>query len=182
MRWKHLPILITLAVLITAGLAAWLAQPASACVDLQPGRGDAAWFYRTCSSPQPNAAAQWRVELAPGKSGQKSLSVQVENAYPGYQLECDLYFANSGRMPFNVKNITILNANPSDLSLSAVEGSARRGKTLVPCDFLPRWGLNPAQVPLACRSSIHFLLSVGRNVKENIRLPFTVQVQLDEKR
>ena len=174
-----LPRLTLLGLLLLAGALAFLQpQPASACIDLQ---GDAAWFYRSCQAGEPGPAASWTVKLDPAVPGQKSLSMQVENAYPGYQLECDLYFANNGELPFFVKTIEVLNPNPSHLALAAALAPGDRGKTLQPCGFAPAWGQDPAQVPPDCQAKIHLSLAVGPEVAENQSLPFTIQVYLREK-
>jgi hypothetical protein len=161
---------------LAAGAVAFLwPRPTSACIDL---KGDAAWFFRSCQAVDPYSAASWQVDLDPGR---KSLSLQVENAYPGYQLECDLHFANNGRMPFKVNGIQILNGNPEDLVLSAVLAPGGEGKTIKPCGYTPRWGRKPGTVPLACRSNIHLSMAVGEQAEESADLPFTVQVLLQEK-
>jgi hypothetical protein len=112
--------------------------------------------------------------------GRQSLRIRVENAYPGYRLACDLHFANSGQIPFLVKEIKIVNPRPIDLSITALEGPPAR-RALKPCGYAPRWGLLAERVPAACRSVVKITLALGPNVSENSRLDFVVQVILAEK-
>jgi hypothetical protein len=170
------------AAFLLSGVLAFLeVYPTAACFDLQTGRGAAAWFWRTCSSPQANSAATWSIERKPGQNGEKTLSFQVGNAYPGYRLECDLYFANTGRVPLRVRGVSVINPHRGDLAISAVEAPVR-GKTLQPCVRAPAWGANPNRVPAACRSKVHVSMRVGPDIQQNANFPFTIQVRLDEKR
>lgn len=179
MHPTSLPRLIAAALVLVAGGLFLLARPTSAKVDLSAGRvGDAAWFFRSCSSPQ--GGASWQVELNEATKKQKSLSIQVDNAYPGYRLDCDLYFINSGRVPLRVKHIKILNPKPDQLTLTAREDGPA-GKTVQPCGYMAKWGSNPRDVQAACRSKISFALTVGARVKENAHLPFNIHVELEEK-
>lgn len=171
---KH-PLLILATILIAGGLTVQWVQPVSACIELQ---GNAAWFYRSCSA-QPGSAATWQVGPDPSKPGRKALLFQIENAYPGYKLECDLYFANGGDLPFTVQSLRVTNFNPQNMTITAVETPHKN--TISPCNIPPAWGRNPSLVATACRSKIHVSLTIGQNVDEDASLPFGVQVGLRQK-
>jgi hypothetical protein len=156
-----LSLLAAIALLAASALAFLWARPTAARAELLSARGAAAWFYRACRSVPPDAPARWSVE-------------------PGYRLACDLHFANSGQIPFLVKEIKIVNPRPIDLSITALEGPPAR-RALKPCGYAPRWGLLAERVPAACRSVVKITLALGPNVSENSRLDFVVQVILAEK-
>jgi hypothetical protein len=180
-RRKNL-LALAFSILILALFPALLsARPAQAKVDLQAGKGEAVWFYRSCTPALPGAAATWKVELNPSVSNLTSLSFQVKNAYPGYQLACELYFANSGKLKIWIKEIRLYNPNDEDLLLSAVTPSEEQGKLLKSCGFRPAWGKNPISVPSNCQSKIKLILTIGPNADENSRLDFAVRVRLEEK-
>ncbi len=181
MHIKFLPLLSVIVILLAVGLTLFKTQPADACINLDPGRGDAVWFYRTCSISQPGTLASWDVGLVSSRQGAKSLGIQVENAYPGYQLQCDLYFANTGQFPIGVDQINLINRSPHDLILTAVEGPGMQGKVIQPCGSTPAWGKNPSRLPSSCWSKIHVTLTLGAQVKEKIDLPFSIQVKLEQK-
>jgi hypothetical protein len=105
----------------------------------------------------------------------------VGNAYPGYQLTCELFFANSGRLKIWAKDVTVYNPNSGDLLLSAAVPREEQGKILKSCGFKPTWGKSPTSVPSTCWSKIKLTLTIGPNVQENSRLDFTVRVRLEEK-
>jgi hypothetical protein len=157
-----------------------LTRPSAARVDLFAGKGEAVWFFHSCSSGRAGDAAIWAVDLNPSVSNQSSLRFQVKNAYPGYQLHCDLDFANSGKSPISVEDIAIYNPNSSDLSLSVKVAPGEHQKVLQPCGSIPSWGKDPTSLPDQCRSKILFALTVGPDVQENSRLDFAVQVRLEE--
>jgi len=180
-RRKNLPLLIFIVLILAFVPALLAARPASAKVDLKAGKGEAVWFYRSCTPGKPGATATWMVELNPYVSSRTSLNFQVKNAYPGYQLVCELYFANSGKFPVWVKEITVYNPNAGDLILSATVAPGEQKKILQPCGSKPGWGRNPGGLPSNCRSKIKLVLIIGPSVKENSRLDFAVRVRLEEK-
>jgi hypothetical protein len=177
---KNLLIFIFIALILASVPALVAARPAEAKVDLHAGKGEAVWFYRSCTPAKLGAVATWSVDLDPAVHSRTSLKFQVKNAYPGYQLICELYFANSGKLPIRVKEISVYNPNSKDLILSAVAAPGEQKKILQPCNFKPAWGRNPAGVSSSCRSKITITLTLGPNVKENSRLDFAVRVRLEE--
>jgi len=179
-RRKNLFVLASIALALAFTPALLAARPAAARVELTGGRGEAVWFFRSCTPGQPGSVATWTVDLTPDVPNQRALNFQVENAYPGYQLECDLYFANSGKVPFSVKEITIQNPNSGDLALSVTVAPGERRKALQPCGSKPAWGTDPASLPRSCRSKIELTLTVGSQAQENSPLNFAVQVRLQE--
>ena len=180
-RWKTLFLLALVAIILAFIPVLLSTRPAAAKVELNAGKGEAVWFYHSCTSMQPGAAATWVVDLNPSVPDGTSLNFQVKNAYPGYQLVCELDFANSGKIHFGVKEITVYNPNAEDLSLSAALPREERGKILKSCGFRPAWGRNPLSMPSDCRSKIKLTLTIGPNVEENSRLDFAVRVRLEEK-
>jgi hypothetical protein len=180
-HWKNLSLLTFIALILAVVLAMLLTRPSEARVDLHGGKGEAVWFFRSCSPGRGGEAASWAVDLNPSVSDRSSLKFQVNNAYPGYRLYCDLYFANSGKSPISVKHISVYNPDSGDLSLSAKVAPGEDRKVLRPCGSKPLWGKNPTSLPTQCRSKIQLALTVGPDVKENSRLDFAVQVRLEEK-
>jgi hypothetical protein len=177
---KNLPLfalLVLSVVLVSAFLAA---RPTSAKVELVAGKGEATWFYSLCQPGRPNPAATWTVGLNPLVSNRSSLKIRVENAYPSFQLQCDLHFANSGEVPFKVKEISVYNPNSGDLVLSVTVAPSENGKVISPCRSRPRWGVHPSSLPASCRSKINLALTIGPQVDENSRLDFAVRVRLEE--
>jgi hypothetical protein len=175
-------LLITFIALILALVPAFLAaRPAGAQVSLQAGNGEAVWFYRSCIPGNSGAVATWIVAPNPSILNRTSLNFQVKNAYPGYQLVCELYFANSGKIRFSVKEITVYNPNSTALSLLAVVPAGEKDKVLQSCGYRPAWGANLTSVPSGCRSKIKITLTLGQNVQENSRLDFAVRIRLEKK-
>jgi hypothetical protein len=181
LRRKKLLVFFFIALIVAFVPAFIAARPAEAKVDLYAGKGEAVWFYRSCTPARPGAVATWKMEPKPSAPSRTSLNFQVKNAYPGYQLHCELYFANTGKLPIWVKEITAYNPNSKDLLLSATIAPGEYKKILQPCDSKPNWGKNPASLPGKCWSKIKLTLSIGQNVKENSRLDFAVRVRLEEK-
>lgn len=179
MRWQKPSLLIATTILLTGTLIALLAQPAQASVELQTQEGDAVWFTRECATETPLAV--WSVEPDPDEPEGKSLVFKIENAYPGYHLACDLFFANRGQSPFRVREISITNPNPDHLMLTAVEGPVA-GKNLVHCPNSAdlSWGADPAALPENCWSTIHLSLTIGPEAQQKTQYPFTVEVKLDK--
>jgi hypothetical protein len=157
------------------------ARPAGAQVDLQAGKGEAVWFYRSCTPAKPGAVATWTVEPNPSVPSRTSLIFRVKNAYPGFQLHCELSFVNTGKLPIGVKEISVYNPNSSDLLLSAAVAPDQYRKILQPCGSKPGWGKNPSSLPSKCWSKIKLVVTIGPRVKENIRMDFSVRVRLEEK-
>jgi hypothetical protein len=180
-RWKNLLLFAILAIILAFIPALLATRPAEAKVDLYAGKGEVVWFYRSCTPAKPGAVATWKVEPNPSISGRTSLNFQVKNGYPGYQLHCELYFANTGKLPIWLKEITIYNPNSKDLLLSAAVTPGDHKKILQPCGSKPDWGKNPSGLPSKCWTKIKLTLSIGPNVKQNSCLVFAVRVRLDEK-
>jgi hypothetical protein len=178
---KNLPVFLFIALVMAFVPALLNARPAGAKVDLHAGKGEAVWFYRSCTPARPGAVAAWKVEPNASVPSRTSLNFQVKNAYPGYQLQCELYFANTGKFPIWVKEISVYNPTTGDLLLSAAVAPDQHKKILQPCGFKPNWGKNPANLPSKCWSKIKLVLTIGQNVKENIRMEFSVRVRLEEK-
>ena len=178
---KNLLVFIFIAIILAFVPALIDAHPAGAMVDLNAGKGEAVWFYRSCTPGKPGAVATWAVDLNPSVPNRTSLNFKVKNAFPGYQLVCELYFANSGKLPVWVKEITVYNPNSSDLLLSAVVTPGEYKKLIQPCGSKPSWGKNPASLPSRCWSKIMVSLTIGQKVKENFRMDFAIRVRLEEK-
>jgi hypothetical protein len=180
LKYCSLPF-IRLIVLILAGVAALIAaQPTAAGVDLNANYGEALWFFRACQPEPLGDTATWRVDLNPVAPNRRSLRVQVENAYPGYQLVCELHFANTGQFSIAVEDIQVLNPHPGDLVLAATVAPGEQGQVLRPCGGRPHWGQDPASLPANCQSRINLALTIGPEVGEGQRLNFAVQVRLEE--
>jgi hypothetical protein len=177
---KKLLVFILIALVLASVPAFLAARPASARATLKADKGQAVWFFRSCEDGHTGEVATWAVDLAPGVTDQTSLRIQVGNAFPGYRLSCSLYFVNSGKIPFLVKDITVNNPNSEDLLLSATLPRAEQGRVLEPCRYRPIWDSIPLSVPCACRSRIDVTLALGPNVDENSRLDFGIQVRLEE--
>jgi len=178
---KNLPLLIII-ILILSIVPAFLApRPAAARVELDAGRGEAVWFFRTCVSDKAEQVAAWAVDLNPSATGRNSINIQVRNAYPGYQLRCDLYFANTGKIPLSVKGISVTNSNPGDLVVSAQIAPGEQPKVIKSCGSKPAWGKNPAALQGNCRSIIKLVLTIGPQAQEKSVIDFTVRVRLEEK-
>ena len=111
---------------------------------------------------------------------QTALSFNVENTYPGFNLECDLYFANAGEIPFSFASVEAANRNPDALILAAAEVPAADHDQISPCSFTPAWGTEPALVPADCRSAIHVSLTIASQAEQNMSLPFGIQVKLTQ--
>ena len=180
-RWKNLSLLAILAIILAFIPALLNARPAAARADLNAGKGEAVWFYRSCTPAIPGAIATWSVDLNSAVPDQTSLNFQVSNAYPGYRLTCELYFANSGKQKIWTKDVTVYNPNSGDLILSAVIPGEEQGRIIKSCSFTPTWGKNPVSVPSNCQSKIKLTLSIGPDVQECSRLDFAVRVRLEEK-
>jgi hypothetical protein len=178
---KNLLVFIFIAIILAFVPALIDARPAGAMVDLHAGKGEAVWFYRSCTPAKPGAAATWTVEPNPSVPSRSSLKFQVKNAYPGFQLHCELYFANTGKLPIWVKTISVYNPNTGDLMLSAAVAPSEQKKILKPCGLKPGWGKNPSSLAAKCWSKIRLVVTVGPNVNENIRMDFSVRVRLEEK-
>jgi hypothetical protein len=157
------------------------ASPAAAKANLQYFSGEAVWFYRSCSTGKSGTIANWIVELNQRVKDQSSMIFQVNNTYPGYQLACELYFANSGKVPVSVKEVTLYNPNPGELTLSAGIAPGEQKKIIQPCGFKPTWGRNPANLPSSCQSKLKLVLTIGQRASENSRMEFAVQVRLEER-
>lgn len=181
MRFIRPLLLLTAAFLLVGVLAIQLSPPTSASVQFY-GRGKAVWISSTCSSPQPNTAARWTVKPDPEIPGQEKLIFRVENAYPGFNLECDLDFANTGNFPFRVTRIKVINANPLDLTVLAVIKPAGQGRMILPCGSPPYWGIPLNTIPAACREQVRVSLTSGENIAESTAFLFAVQIKLEEKR
>jgi hypothetical protein len=181
-RRKNLPLLIFMVLILAFVPALLAARPVSAKVELNAGKGEAVWFFRSCHPGRPGAVAKWALDLDPSMRNQTSLQFQVQNAYPRYQLNCELYFANTGKFPIAVKNISVYNPNPDDLILTAIMAHPEKGRAIQPCGSRPRWGNHPASLPFNCQAKLKLVLTIGPNVGENIRLDFSVQVRVEEKR
>jgi len=156
-------------------------RPAAAKIDLHAGKGEAVWFFRSCNNGKTGETAIWAVDLNPSLSNRTSINIQVKNAYPGYQLVCELYFANSGKLPISVKDITVSNPNSSNLFLSAIVAHGEQEKVLQPCGSKPGWGKNPSNLPSNCQSKIKLALTIGPKAEENSRMYFAIRVRLEEK-
>ena len=180
-RTKRLLIPILLALIVAFVPTFFSPHPAAAKVDLYAGKGEAVWFYRSCTTLKPGIVATWSVEPAYSLLTPTSLKYQVRNAYPGYQLQCELYFANTGKLPIRVKTINLGNPNPGTLILSATVAPGEQNKTLVPCVSKLSWGKSPASLPSNCWSKIKVVMTIAPHVKENIRMEFSIQVRLEEK-
>ncbi len=180
-RHKYLPLLAFIVISLVFVPVFLNVRSAVAKVDLKAGKGEAVWFYRSCNDGQTSAVATWSVDLNPAVTNQTSLQMQVGNAYPGYQLHCTLYFANSGKLPFVVKDIMVANPNSNNLSLSAGVPAGEQSKVLQPCRFRPAWGVNPTSFSSSCQSKINFTLTIGPGAQENSRMDFAIQVRLEEK-
>jgi hypothetical protein len=178
---KNLFVILFIALVMAFVPALLNARPAGAQVDLHAGKGEAVWFYRSCTPARPGAVATWKVEPNPSVPSRTSLNFQVKNAYPGYQLVCELYFANTGKIPIGMREITVSSPNPKELILSAAIAPGEQRKILKPCGFKPSWGKNPASFPLNCQSKMKLMLTIGPNVQENSHLTFSVQVRLQAK-
>lgn len=180
-RRKNL-VLPTCIVMFLAFVPALLSTyPAAAKVDLHAGKGEAVWFFRSCNNGRTGETVISAVGLNPSVSNRTSINIQVKNAYPGYQLVCELYFANSGKLPISVKDITVTNPNSSNLFLSAIVARGEKGKVLQPCGSKPGWGKNPSNLPPNCRSKIKLALTIGPKAEENRRMDFVIRVRLEEK-
>ncbi len=158
------------------------ARPTAARVELQASKGEAAWFFRSCRDSQAGGVATWAVDPHASIPNRSALRIRVDNAYPGYRLACDLYFANSGKLPIAVKTIQVLNPHEGDLSVSALVAPGEHEKVIQPCGSRPGWGRDPASLPSNCRSKIEFALAIGPDVKENSSLDFSILVRLEEVR
>jgi len=176
------PFLLAAAALIAA--TAFLlvrSSPTSAHIELRAGTGSAVWFFRACNDVETTDVAVQTVALDTTKYGQKSLRINIGNAYPGYQLRCELYLANNGNKPIQVNSISVFNLNPGDLTIKAVENAGDQDKTLKPCGFTPEWGTQPNKVPLSCRTKINFNLSIGPGAEQDARMYFGILMHLGEK-
>jgi len=180
-RRKNLPLIIFIVLILALVPTFFTTHPAAAQVDLKAGKGEAVWLFRSCQSGKPGAVANWVVDLNPSAPSRTSLNIKVKNVYPNYQLICDLYFANSGKLPILVKTITVTNLNSGNLILSATVPADEQKKIIQPCNSKPSWGKNPASLSPKCWSKIKLILTVGPKVKENISLNFAIQVRLEEK-
>lgn len=180
-RQKHGSTFIFIAIILAFIPTLMTIRPATAMVNLQYGRGEAVWFYRSCTSPIPGTVANWTVNLNPSVSNGTSLNFRLNNAYPGYRLTCELYFANSGKLSFAVHEIKVYNPNPDDLHLSATVAAAEQNKIIQPCNSRPAWGMDPSRVPAKCQSRIKVILALGQNIAQNNRMEFGVRVRLEEK-
>lgn len=175
-------VLLTCIVMFLAFVPALLSTyPAAAKVDLHASKGEAVWFFRSCNNGKTGETAIWVVDLNPSISNRTSINIQVKNAYPGYQLVCELYFANSGKLPVSVKDITVSNPNSRSLFLSTIVVHSEQGKVLLPCGFKPGWGKNPSNLPSNCRSKIKLALTIGPKAEESSHMYFSVRVRLEEK-
>ena len=180
-RGKNPSFLAFIALVLALFVTFFSTHPAVASANLNCSTGEAVWFYRSCTSGKPGAPATWVVDLNPSVFDKTSLNFQIKNAYPGYQLVCELHFANSGKLPIWVKEVNVYNPNARDLTLSAVLPPGEQKKVLQPCGSKPTWGKDPASLPSNCRSRIKLVLTIGLNVRESSRMEFAVRVQLEEK-
>lgn len=131
------------------------------------GEMTSVWFYRSCDEkPQGQTTATWSVRPRDNQWGQDELVVKVGNAYPNFQLYCEAHIANTGSVPIRVKNIIVINSNPTGVSVTAVE--AEPGKVIQPCGFSPDWpdvskndkGYDLKLVPAHCRLEIQFTIKM----------------------
>lgn len=144
------------------------------------GRTGPVWFFRSCDDPEmgDKDVATWAVE--PTDRDPTALRMRVNNAYPGYQVYCELHLANGGNVPVEVTGVNVLNPNPQALTVTAQEDPAQANKVLRPCDFTPSWGTRPAHVPARCRTEVQLTLQVERGAAENSRYGFNVEVRVEQ--
>ncbi len=144
------------------------------------GRTGPVWFFRSCDDPEAGGkdVATWAVE--PNGRDQTALRMRVNNAYPGYQVYCELHLANSGNVPVEVTGVNVLNPNPQALTVTAQEDPAQASKVLRPCGFTPTWGTRPSRVPALCRTEVQLTLQVEQGAAENSRYGFNVEVRVEQ--
>lgn len=144
------------------------------------GRNGAVWFFRSCDDPEVGGkdVAVWAIE--PNGRDQTALRMRVNNAYPGYQVYCELHLANSGNVPVEVTGVNVLNPNPQALALTAQEDPAQASKVLRPCGFTPAWGTRPSGVPAYCRTEVQLTLQVAQGAAENSRYGFSMEVRVEQ--
>ncbi len=144
------------------------------------GRPGPVWFFRSCDDPEAGGknVAAWAVE--PNGRDQTALRMQVNNAYPGYQVYCELHLANGGNIPVEVTGVNMLNPNPQALAVTAQEDPAQANKVLRPCGFTPAWGTRPSRVPAQCRAELQLTLQVEQGAAENSHYGFNVEVRVEQ--
>jgi hypothetical protein len=144
------------------------------------GRSGPVWFFRSCDDPEAEGkdVATWAVE--PNGRDQTALRMRVNNAYPGYQVYCELHLANGGNAPVEVTGVNVLNPNPQALTVTAQEDPAQASKVLRPCGSTPAWGTRPSHVPAQCRTEVQLTLQVEPGAAENSRYGFSVEVRVEQ--
>lgn len=151
---------------------------ADSAIGLQsPGGGEGVWFYRACRDGENQDVARWTVELDRW-SGQQGLLARLSNSYPGYHLQCELYLANTGRVPLAISHVSIGNAFPLALAVTVVPAPGETNRVLKPCPTRPAWGTAPALVPANCRTRVNLSVLVTDAAREGRSYGYGVAVYL----
>lgn len=155
-------------------------QESQAQILLSTQGGETIWFHRTCREVEPQEVGKWT--LAPGlrTAKPKGLKFKIENAYPGYQIQCTLYLANVGNAPAQITNLQANSPRSGALRLVIQQPSAEKGKILYPCKFVPAWGTSPAKVPASCRTMIEVTLRIQDNIAQGIHYFWTISVNIKQ--
>jgi hypothetical protein len=177
----RLALLTLIALLLALSAALIVTEPTSARVDLTTAQGEAVWFFRACQPAQPGDVAAWSVQPAPFSLVPRSLRFRITNAYPGYQLRCDLVLANSGETPIAATAVLVHNPYPAGIAISAGVAPGALNRVLAPCGLRPHWGRDPASLPANCQLAVAVTVTLNPDVAENLRLDFGVKVSLEGK-
>ncbi len=141
---------------------------------------DPVWFFRSCDDEEAEGkdVGSWQVGVDP--NNRERLLVTITNGYPSYQLYCEAHLANDGTVPVKVKRVTVTNANPQALTVTAVHEEDGGAKELEPCGFTPPWGTRPSEVPARCRTEIKLTVHLEAGAQESAAYTFTVEVELEQ--
>jgi hypothetical protein len=139
---------------------------------VETGNVDGVWFAAACSeNPFDVPPGEFEgkdvgsVTVAPHPSDQEILIVTVENAYPSYEIDCQVHFANNGSIPFKIRGISGPTPDPApDISVGLSDGIDQQ---LEPCGFTPTFPTSPLLVPDNCEAAMSLVLHVEQSAEQN---------------
>ena len=138
---------------------------------VETGNVDAVWFAAACTeNPFDVPPGEFEgkdvasVTAVPDPADQEILIVTLENAYPSYEIDCQVHFANNGTIPIKIRGITKDDPNGGVISEVLIDGI---GSQLEPCGFTPTFPTSPAVVPLDCQSAMSLVVHVEQEAEQN---------------
>ncbi len=135
------------------------------------GTVDAVWFAAACSeNPFDVPPGEFEgkdvgsVTAVPDPADQEILIVTLENAYPSYEVDCQVHLANNGSIPVKIRGISEVDPNGGVVTEILQNGIASQ---LEPCGFTPTFPTSPSAVPQDCQSAMSLVVHVEQEAEQN---------------